>query len=127
MTTTEALQLAGAAVFPLGLIALLLVLKAVHQGYSKREIAFGLAGVVTCLAGVIATGLLLGALRGGPLFDYVRGSIHFGSIGALDVAGLLVCATFLVVALRLCAQLMSNRTDDAEALDEKKEASRLQG
>jgi hypothetical protein len=67
------------------------------------------------LLAVIATGVVLTALRGGPLFDFTAGSFSLGSAGGADLIGLLVCAACLLTALRLSKWLTGGKDADPPA------------
>ncbi|MBM3476903.1 MAG: hypothetical protein FJX75_26825 [Armatimonadetes bacterium] len=101
METREAVQLGVVLLFPLSLLIVLLAGVARQHGRTRRQTAFAIFGIAACLVGVVATGLALNAWRGGPLFDFDRDSFSLGSIQGPDILGLLVCATLLVIGLRI--------------------------
>ena len=112
MTTREAVQLGVAILFPLSLLAVLLAGVARQHGRTRRQTVLAMVGIAGCLAGVVGTGLALNAWRGGPLFDFERGSFSLGSVRAGDILGLLVCAAFLVTALRISKWLAGGGNGD---------------
>jgi len=99
MRTYEMLQLGVAVLLPLGLIVTLVLNTARQHGRTRNEIAVGLAAIVSCFIGIVATALTLQAFRGGPLFDYQRGGLSLANIRPVDAVGLALCAALLVTAL----------------------------
>lgn len=115
MTGTELLQLIVCLLFPLGLLALFLWNAGTQNGRTSREILAHLAGVVACVAGVVAVGWGLSASRGGPIVSYEAGGFGVGSIRALDVVGLALCAALLGVMLWAVRRVSRPVERDGEA------------
>jgi hypothetical protein len=115
MTGTELLQLGVCLLFPLGLLALFLWNVGTQHGRTSREIVTHLAVVVACVAGVVAVGWWLSASRGGPIVSYEAGAFGFGSIRALDVVGLALCAVLLGITLWTVRRLSRPAGQDEEA------------
>jgi hypothetical protein len=111
MATREAVQLGVVLLFPLSLVIVLLAGVARQHGRTRRQTALAIGGITACLAGVVATGLVLKAWRGGPLFDLDRDSFSHGSLKAPDILGLVICATLLVTALRISKWLAGDGAD----------------
>jgi hypothetical protein len=109
MTTHEVLQLAVVVLFPLSLILTMISTAARERGRSPRQITFGMVAIAACVVGVVGTGVALTTLRGGPLFDATAGSCNRGSLGPVDVLGLLICAGCLVAALRVSKWLTGGK------------------
>jgi len=115
MTRTELLQLIVCLLFPLGLLALFLWNAGTQNGRTSREILAHLAMVVTCVAGVVAVGWGLTVSRGGPIVSYEAGALGFGSVRAVDVAGLALCAALLGVMLWAVRRVARPPERDGEA------------
>jgi hypothetical protein len=96
----ELLQLGACLLFPVGLLAVFLWNVGTQHGRTQGQIVGSLLVIVLCVGGVVTIGWWLSVARAGPLISYETGSFALGSIGPLDVLGLVVCA--LLVGAVLC-------------------------
>lgn len=106
MSQLNALQLAVALAFPLGLLALLVSLTAAHRGRSRREIVTGLGIIAACVAGAIAVSVYLRGTRGYGLVEVGPGTFGLGEVRAADVVGIGICLLLLVGALLTARRLV---------------------
>ena len=106
MSQLNALQLAVALAFPLGLLALLISVTAAHRGRTRRQILVGLGVIAACVAGAVAVSVYLRGTRGYGLVEVGPGTFGLGDLRAADAAGIGTCLLLLIGALLTARRLV---------------------